>query len=227
MTKAQKYISVTLAVYDKGKQYKTNIVKREMKVLIVDDEKNIVDLIQKNLKLEGYETIGAYSGQEAIKKVKTENDELLKLVTFQLGEELYGVEIMDVDQIVRVQEVRPIPNAPYYVEGIFNLRSEIIPIISLHKRFHIKKASIDENDQFLGGFIIIKIENNKLGIIIDKIARVVDVKKEDIQPPPQMIAGIGAEYIHGVVRRDSGYLIILDIHRLSNPKELQKITTNL
>ena len=161
------------------------------------------------------------------KKVKTENDELLKLVTFQLGEELYGVEIMDVDQIVRVQEVRPIPNAPYYVEGIFNLRSEIIPIISLHKRFHIKKASIDENDQFLGGFIIIKIENNKLGIIIDKIARVVDVKKEDIQPPPQMIAGIGAEYIHGVVRRDSGYLIILDIHRLSNPKELQKITTNL
>ncbi len=161
------------------------------------------------------------------KKVKTENDELLKLVTFQLGEELYGVEIMDVDQIVRVQEVRPIPNAPYYVEGIFNLRSEIIPIISLHKRFHIKKASIDENDQFLGGFIIIKIENNKLGIIIDKIARVVDVKKEDIQPPPQMIAGIGAEYIHGVVRRDSGYLIILDIHRLFNPKELQKITTNL
>ena len=107
------------------------------------------------------------------------------------------------------------------------MRSEIIPIISLHKRFHIKKASIDENDQFLGGFIIIKIENNKLGIIIDKIARVVDVKKEDIQPPPQMIAGIGAEYIHGVVRRDSGYLIILDIHRLFNPKELQKITTNL
>lgn len=161
------------------------------------------------------------------KKVKTENDELLKLVTFQLGEELYGVEIMDVDQIVRVQSVRPIPNAPYYVEGIFNLRSEIIPIISLHKRFHIKKASADENDQFLGGFIILKIENNKIGIVIDRIARVVDVKKDEIQPPPQMIAGIGAEYIHGVARRDAGYLIILDIHRLFNPKELQKITTNL
>ncbi len=161
------------------------------------------------------------------KKVKTENDELLKLVTFQLGEELYGVEIMDVDQIVRVQTVRPIPNAPYYVEGIFNLRSEIIPIISLHKRFHIKKASTDENDQLLGGFIILKIENSKIGIVIDRIARVVDVKKDEIQPPPQMIAGIGAEYIHGVARRDPGYLIILDIHRLFNPKELQKITTNL
>ncbi|UTC61472.1 chemotaxis protein CheW [Treponema sp. OMZ 788] len=158
------------------------------------------------------------------KKVKVENDNLLKLVTFQLGEELYGVEIMDVDQIVRVQDVRPIPNAPYYVEGIFNLRSEIIPVISLHKRFHIKKASLDEGDEFLGGFIIIKVEDNKIGIIIDRVARVVDVKKEEIQPPPQMIAGIGAEYINGVVRRDPGYLIILDIHRLFNPKELQKIT---
>ena len=158
------------------------------------------------------------------KKAKVENDDLLKLVTFQLGEELYGVEIMDVDQIVRIQDVRPIPNAPYYVEGIFNLRSEIIPVISLHKRFHIKKASLDEGDEFLGGFIIIKVENNKIGIIIDRVARVVDVKKEEIQPPPQMIAGIGAEYINGVVRRDPGYLIILDIHRLFNPKELQKIT---
>ena len=158
------------------------------------------------------------------KKAKVENDNLLKLVTFQLGEELYGVEIMDVDQIVRVQDVRPIPNAPYYVEGIFNLRSEIIPVISLHKRFHIKKASLDEGDEFLGGFIIIKVENNKIGIIIDRVARVVDVKKDEVQPPPQMIAGIGAEYINGVVRRDPGYLIILDIHRLFNPKELQKIT---
>ncbi|UTC90631.1 chemotaxis protein CheW [Treponema denticola] len=158
------------------------------------------------------------------KKAKVENDDLLKLVTFQLGEELYGVEIMDVDQIVRVQDVRPIPNAPYYVEGIFNLRSEIIPVISLHKRFHIKKASLDEGDEFLGGFIIIKVENNKIGIIIDRVARVVDVKKDEVQPPPQMIAGIGAEYINGVVRRDPGYLIILDIHRLFNPKELQKIT---
>ncbi len=59
-----------------------------------------------------------------------------QLVTFQLGEELYGINIMDVKEIVRVQEIRSIPNAPPYVEGIFNLRSEIIPIINLHKRFH-------------------------------------------------------------------------------------------
>lgn len=158
------------------------------------------------------------------KKEVAEKEDLMKLVTFQLGNELYGVEIMDVDQIVRVQEVRPIPNAPYYVEGIFTLRSEIIPIISLHKRFHIQKASLEENDEFLGGFVILKIEDNKMGIIIDRIARVVDVKQEDIQPPPEMIAGIGAEYITGVVRREHGYLIILDTKKLFNTKELKKLT---
>jgi purine-binding chemotaxis protein CheW len=147
-----------------------------------------------------------------------------QLVTFQLGEELYGVNIMDVKEIVRVQDIRAIPNAPAYVEGIFNLRGEIIPIINLHKRFHIKRAFSSEEDELLSGFIIIDIDGMKLGIIIDRVSRVVTVEKEDIQPPPQMLSGIGAEYIRGVVRQEEkGYLIILNIRDLFNPKELQKI----
>jgi purine-binding chemotaxis protein CheW len=146
-----------------------------------------------------------------------------QLVTFQLGEELYGINIMDVKEIVRVQDIRTIPNAPVYVEGIFNLRSEIIPIINLHKRFHLKKVLTDDEDDLLSGFIIIDIDGMKLGVIIDRVSRVVTVEKEDIQPPPQMLSGIGAEYIQGVVRQDQGYLIILNIRDLFNPKELQKI----
>jgi len=146
-----------------------------------------------------------------------------QLVTFQLGEELYGVNIMDVKEIVRVQNVRAIPNAPIYVEGIFHLRSEIIPIINLHKRFHLKKAMIAEEDELLSAFIILNIDGMKLGIIIDKVSRVVTIDKESVQPPPQMVSGIGAEYIKGVVRQESGYLIILNIRDLFNPKELQKI----
>jgi purine-binding chemotaxis protein CheW len=146
-----------------------------------------------------------------------------QLVTFQLGEELYGINIMDVKEIVRVQAIRAIPNAPMYVEGIFNLRSEIIPIINLHKRFHLKKLVSTEEDELLSGFVILDIDGMKLGIIIDRISRVITIEKEDIQPPPQMFSGIGAEYIQGVVRQDQGYLIILDIRDLFNPKELQKI----
>lgn len=146
-----------------------------------------------------------------------------QLVTFQIGDELYGIDIMDVKEIVSIHEVRPIPNAPSYVEGIFNLRGDIIPIISLHRRFHIKKSSQGEDEELLSGFIIISIDGMKLGVIIDRVARVVSVEPQDIQPPPQMISGIGAEYISGVVRQENGYLIILNIRRLFNPKELQKI----
>jgi purine-binding chemotaxis protein CheW len=146
-----------------------------------------------------------------------------QLVTFQLGEELYGINIMDVKEIVRVQAIRAIPNAPTYVEGIFNLRREIIPIINLHKRFHLKKVAASEEDELLSGFIILDIDGMKLGVIIDRVSRVVTIEKEEIQPPPQMVSGIGAEYIQGVVRQEKGYLIILDIRDLFNPKELQKI----
>ncbi|MFP3040713.1 chemotaxis protein CheW [Treponema primitia] len=146
-----------------------------------------------------------------------------QLVTFQLGEELYGINIMDVKEIVRVQEIRAIPNAPGYVEGIFNLRSEIIPIINLHKRFHLKRMLSSEEDELLSGFIILDIDGMKLGVIIDRVSRVVTIEREEIQPPPQMLSGIGAEYIKGVVRQDHGYLIILNIRDLFNAKELQKI----
>lgn len=150
-------------------------------------------------------------------------DVQFQLVTFQLGEELYGVNIMDVKEIVRLSEVRVIPNAPYYVEGIINLRGDIIPIIDLHKRFRIQPLSKEETD-FEGGFIILNIENNRIGIIIDKIARVVSVKGEDVKEPPQMISGIGSEYIEGVIRDENNkYLIMLNIRKLFNPNELQKI----
>jgi purine-binding chemotaxis protein CheW len=146
-----------------------------------------------------------------------------QLVTFQLGEELYGINIMDVKEIVRVQTIRTIPNAPSYVEGIFNLRSEIIPIINLHKRFHLQKLAASEEDELLSGFVILDIDGMKLGVIIDRVSRVVTIDKEDIQPPPQMVAGIGAEYILGVVRQEHGYLVILGIRDLFNPKEIQKL----
>ena len=157
-----------------------------------------------------------------------ETDTRLQLVTFNLAEELYGVNIMDVKEIVSIQDVRPIPNAPYYVEGILNLRGEIIPVINLHKRFNLHLTQQQQQQQreaedIERGFIILNIEDDKIGIIIDKIARVVVVHKSEIQSPPQMLSGIGTEYIHGVARIDTMYLIILDTRKIFNPKELQKI----
>ena len=151
------------------------------------------------------------------------NESQFQLVTFHLGDELYGVNIMDVKEIVKIQPVRFIPNAPYYVEGIINLRGEIIPIIALHKRFNIKSVPKTEDDEIEGGFIILNIDNSKIGIIIDKVARVVSVKAEEVKDPPQMLSGIGTEYIEGVIREENVYLIMLNIRKVFNAKELQKI----
>jgi purine-binding chemotaxis protein CheW len=147
----------------------------------------------------------------------------LQLVTFQLGEEQYGIDIMDVEGIVKVEEVRSIPSAPPYVEGIFNLRGDIIPVINLHRRFHIRRANLSEEDALLSGFVIINIDEMQLAVIIDRVSRVVTVDRHEIQPPPQMLSGIGSEYIDGVVRRDEGYLIIIDTRRLFNVGELQQL----
>lgn len=152
-----------------------------------------------------------------------ESDNRVQMVTFQLGAEQYGIDIMDIKEIYGKQDVRPIPNAPSYVEGIFNLRGNIIPIINLHRRFHIKKAELQEEDELLSGFVIITLDGMQIGIIIDKVLRVVTVETATIQPPPQMISGIGAEYIQGVVHKEEGYLIILDIRRLFDPEELKHL----
>jgi purine-binding chemotaxis protein CheW len=152
-----------------------------------------------------------------------EKNEQLQLVTFQLGDKFYGINIMDVKEIQGMQETRSIPNAPAFVEGIFKLRNDIIPVINLHRRFHIKRTTASEEDKLLNGIIILDIDGMRLGLIIDKVSRVVTVEDGQVQPPPQIISGIGAEYIIGVISREDGYLILLDIRRLFNPRELQQL----
>ena len=151
------------------------------------------------------------------------DDDFLQLVTFNIGREEYGIDIMKVEGIVREEEVRNIPNAPIFVEGVFNLRGEIIPVISLHKKFYISEVKKDEADDLLRGFIIITVNNMKLAVKIDKVSKVTNIDKKKIQQPPQMNRGIGSEYIQGVTSLDDQYIIILDVERLFALKELKQL----
>ena len=147
-----------------------------------------------------------------------------QLVTFQLGRETYGIDIMGVKEIVALEEIRTIPTAPPYVAGILNLRGVFVPIIDLHKRFRLEKAVLGEADELLSGFVIIEVRGRGIGIIIDRVSRVVTIAVDSVQPPPQMLSGIGAEYIQGVAPAEGGeYLIILDVSRLFNPRELSEL----
>lgn len=138
-------------------------------------------------------------------------DEQIRLVTFQLGPEYYGIDISYVKEIYATEAVRPIPNTPSYITGILNLRGEVIPIISLHDRFHIEAADLTGDDKLLSGFIILKINGLLAGITIDRVQKVVSYERHMIQPPPQIISGINGEYIQGVVHEEEHYLILLDI----------------
>jgi purine-binding chemotaxis protein CheW len=152
-----------------------------------------------------------------------ETDVKVQLVTFYIGKERYGVDIMDVKEIVGRRDIRPIPYVPPYVAGILNLRGSIFPIIDLHKRFHLKEVEMNEDDILLSGFIIIEVNKRHIGVIIDKVSRVISVNPNLVQLPPQVISGIGAEYIQGVVNDDGEYLIILNIKKLFDPKELKSL----
>lgn len=154
------------------------------------------------------------------------DDSTFQLVTFKLGNELYGVDVMDVKEIVKIQNIRAIPNTPYYMLGILNLRSEVIPIIDLHRRFHIGDDQTIELDELESGFIILRVQGMEVGIVIDRVAKVTTINKSDIKDPPQMMGGIASEYIIGVVQVDNAYLVILDTQKLFEAKELQKIIDN-
>lgn len=148
----------------------------------------------------------------------------LSLVTFKIGNELYGINIMEVNEIIKLTEITSIPNAPQFVEGVITLRGQIIPVVDLGKRFNFEKREFTEDEELLRGIIIITVEEMIIGIIIDQVNRVVSINKSQIQPPPQIIAGIGVEYIQGVVQLDDNtLLVILNINKLFSKKELMQL----
>jgi purine-binding chemotaxis protein CheW len=152
--------------------------------------------------------------------------EKMSLVSFKIASELYGIDIMDVKEIINLSEITPIPNSPDFVDGVINLRGTIIPIVDLGKRFNFKKRNFTDDEELLRGIIIINVNNLLIGIIIDQVNRVLNIFTEQIQQPPQMISGIGADYINGVVKLDEkdNLLIILNIKKLFSKKELLQIS---
>ncbi|WP_295161518.1 chemotaxis protein CheW [uncultured Brachyspira sp.] len=146
------------------------------------------------------------------------------LVTFRLGNGEYAIDIMQAKEIIKMEKITLIPNAPEFVEGVINLRGNIIPIIDLKKRFNLEETEGDKNT----GIIIVKIEDVDMGIIIDAISKVVSISNSDIQPPPPVLSGIGQKYIKGVGKLEDKLLVVLDLEKLfaSDEEEEEESTDN-
>ncbi|HWR60647.1 MAG TPA: chemotaxis protein CheW [Clostridia bacterium] len=143
----------------------------------------------------------------------------MQFVVFKLGREEYGVNIMQVQEIGPYQEPVKVPNTPDFVEGVMNLRGNVIPVLSLKKRFNIKDQELTENTRT----IVINFGDKQIAFIVDDASEVLTLDTADIQDTPEIIAGLERKYITGIGKRGDRLLIILDLSFLLNEQEQMQL----
>jgi purine-binding chemotaxis protein CheW len=153
----------------------------------------------------------------ATKQVST--DELLQLVSFNIGEEEFGVDILKVQEINRMVEITRVPNAPEYVDGVINLRGKVIPVINLRRRFGLQRKERDKNTRI----IVVELSGKVLGFVVDAVSEVLRIPNSVTEPPPSIIAGIKAEYITAIGKLENRLLILLDLERVLTVEENEEL----
>ena len=140
-----------------------------------------------------------------------------KMVTFSLADKDYSIDIMHVKEIAKAGRFTYVPNTLPFVLGVYNLRGEIIPILDLRVFFNIEVPPRDENK--LENMLILQVEDQKFGVVVDKIDKVIGVQKSTIQPPHPLFGDINIKYIDGVVESNNRLYVLLDITRIFSSKE--------
>ena len=142
-----------------------------------------------------------------------------KIISFKIGQEYYGINILRVKEILKEKKFTRVPNALDFVVGVLNLRGEIMPVIDLAKMFHL--PSISESIE-TKSIIIIRVENLLIGLVVDQIQHVMPLRKDDIQPPSPLLGTINERYIEGVVELNDRLYVILDTEAIFRIKRRQK-----
>jgi purine-binding chemotaxis protein CheW len=148
---------------------------------------------------------------------------LLQLVTFELFGEIFALPILDVREIIRMTDITPVPQAPGFVEGVINLRGQIIPVVDLRKRFGLSSAELTDDSRV----IVVELNSNiAIGLIVDAVREVERLPAEAINPPPALVAGsIGSEYIKGISNFEDKMMIHIDLRKVFNTDELNALET--
>jgi len=142
-----------------------------------------------------------------------------KMITFSLAGKDYGVDIMNVKEIAKADKFTFVPNAASFVRGVYNLRGDIIPVIDLRTFFHLPRDRKSDGQE---NMLILRINDQVYGTIVDKIDKVVGVNRETIQPPHPIFGDINIKYISGVVEKSGELYVILDVIRIFGQKEESK-----
>ena len=143
----------------------------------------------------------------------------LQIVCFKIGKEEYGLDILLVQEILRLPKVTTLPKSKPYLMGVIDLRGKVLPIVDLSKRFGIASDKNMENSRA----IVVTIGGKKVGLGIDSVSHVIKVNTNDIEAPPAVVKGISGRYIVGIAKVDNGFIILLNINQLFSSEELKGI----
>lgn len=146
-------------------------------------------------------------------------DQVFQWVTFCLDDESYGINVMQVQEVLRVTEITPVPGAPDYVLGIINLRGNVVTVLDTRKRFGLSQHEIDDSTRV----VIIESGEQVVGILVDSVAEVVYLKQSEIESAPNVGNEESSKYIQGVNSRDGRLLILVDVNKLLTEEEWQEM----
>lgn len=137
-------------------------------------------------------------------------------VVFELEAEEYGIDILNIHEINRLKEISisKVPKTPDFIEGIINLRGEVVPVIDLRKKFSLDAKAIEKESRI----VIVKLKNKVVGLLVDSVSHVITLSDEDISPPPEEVK-VNSEYIVGLGKKNDRMIFILDIYKILDVKE--------
>jgi purine-binding chemotaxis protein CheW len=161
-----------------------------------------------------------------------ENDELMddvyddededtqkdKYLTFQLDDEVYGLEIRHVTEVVGLQKITAVPDMPDFVKGIINLRGQVIPVIDVRARFRMESREYDDRTCV----IVVNVAETSVGLVVDEVEEVLDIPEAQIDPPPKVRRGKGSGFIQGMGKMDEEVKILLDVDKLLHREEIER-----
>ncbi len=154
-----------------------------------------------------------------MEKVMEEDTQHGKYLTFALGQEIFGIEIRYVTEIIGIQTITEIPEVPAYVKGIINLRGKVIPVIDVRLKF--KKDAVAYDDRTC--IVVVDINQIPIGLIVDNVNEVMNISDEDIAPPPDARASFDNKYIKGIGKSEGAVQLLLDCEKLLMADELTAI----
>ena len=153
--------------------------------------------------------------------VEDNDDTIIQWVTFHLENEKYGIKVMQVQEVLRMTEIAPVPGAPHYVLGIINLRGNVVTVIDTRRRFGLADVENDDETRI----VIVEANNNVVGILVDSVAEVVDLKMSEIETAPNVGNDESSKYIQGVSSRENELLILVDVNKLLSDEEWQEVAS--